>query len=305
MNKSKDKIMKEFLENNAYFVDFFNAYFFDGERVLKPENCVELDSEMNDSNMDLEKHVDVIRKYNDGNLYSALIIENQSCVDPSMVVRAAVYEYVAYERMLKKSKKNKAKEKLPMVNILVFYTGERPWNAASKLSELVEVDERFTACFHDYKMNLIEIKGNTSYNFNEEDVYNLFYICRSIYDQSIYEGTSNHFGLVKSTVLKVVKTLTDVEWLDLEELEEKEEIEMCEAEKRWLEVKSKEWEAEGIRKGIEQGIERGIEQGIEQGSEKKELEMYQTMVDKGFSISSIASIFSVSEESIERLLMKA
>ena len=305
MNKSKDKIMKEFLENNAYFVDFFNAYFFDGERVLKPENCVELDSEMNDSNMDLEKHVDVIRKYNDGNLYSAFIIENQSCVDPSMVVRAAVYEYVAYERMLKKSKKNKAKEKLPMVNILVFYTGERPWNAGRQLSELVEVDERFESYFHDYKMNLIEITGNTSYNFNEEDVYNLFYICRSIYDQSIYEGTSNHFGLVKSTVLKVVKTLTDVEWLDLEELEEKEEIEMCEAEKRWLEVKSKEWEAEGIRKGIEQGIERGIEQGIEQGSEKKELEMYQTMVDKGFSISSIASIFSVSEESIERLLMKA
>ena len=297
MNKSKDKIMKEFLENNAYFVDFFNAYFFDGKRVLKPENCMELDSEMNDSNMDLEKHVDVIRKYNDGNLYSAFIIENQSYVDMSMVVRAAVYEFVAYERMLKKSKKNKAKEKLPMVNILVFYTGERPWNAARQLSELVEVDERFKSYFHDYQMNLIEITGNTSYNFNEEDVYNLFYICRSIYDQSIYEGTINDFGLVKSSVLKVVKTLTDVEWLDLEELEEKEEIEMCEAEKRWLEAKSKEWEAEGIRKGIEQGIE--------QGSENNRKEMYQTMVDKGFSISSIASIFSVSEESIERLLMKA
>ena len=194
-------------------------------------------------------------------------------------------------------------------SLLFFYIGERPWNAARQLSQLVEVDERFESYFHDYKMNLIEITGNTSYNFNEEDVHNLFYICRSIYDQSIYEGTSNHFGLVKSSVLKVVKTLTDVEWLDLEELEEKEEIEMCEAEKRWLEAKSKEWEAEGIKKGIEQGIEqgieRGIEQGIEQGIEKKELEMYQTMVDKGFSISSIASIFSVSEESIERLLMKA
>ena len=293
MNKSKDKIMKEFLENNAYFVDFFNAYFFDGERVLKPENCMELDSKMNDSNMDLEKHVDVIRKYNDGNIYSAFIIENQSYVDMSMVVRAAAYEYVAYERMLKKSKKKKSKEKLPMVHILVFYTGERPWNAARQLSELVEVDERFESYFHDYKMNLIEITGNTSYNFNEEDVYNLFYICRSIYDQSIYEGTSNHFGLVKSSVLKVVKTLTDVEWLDLEELEEKEEIEMCEAEKRWLEVKSKEWEAEGIKKGIEQG------------SENNRKEMYRTMVDKGFSVSSIASIFSVSEESIRKLLMKA
>ena len=299
--KIKDKTMKEFLENNAYFVDFFNAYFFDGERVLKPENCEELDSEMNASNMDLEKHVDVIRKYNDGNLYSAFIIENQSYVDASMVVRAATYEYVAYDRMLKKLKKNKAKEKLPMVHILVFYTGERPWNAASKLSQLVEVDERFESYFHDYKMNLIEITGNTSYNFNEEDVYNLFYICRSIYDQSIYEGKSNSFGLVKSSVLKVVKTLTDVEWLDLEELEEKEEIEMCEAEKRWLEVKSKEWEAEGIRKGIKQGIE----QGIEQGSKNNRKEMYQTMMDKGFSISSIASIFSVSEDSIKKLLMKA
>ena len=298
MNKTKDKMMKEFLENNSYFVDFFNAYFFDGERVLKPENCEELDSEMNDSHMDLEKHVDVIRKYNDGNLYSAFIIENQSYVDASMVVRAATYEYVAYDRMLKK---NKAKEKLPMVHILVFYTGEKSWNAARQLSQLVEVDERFESYFHDYKMNLIEITGNTSYNFNEEDVYNLFYICRSIYDQSIYEEKSNSFGLVKSSVLKVVKTLTDVEWLDLEELEEKEEIEMCEAEKRWLEVKSKEWEAEGIKKGIEQGIE----QGLEQGSEKKELEMYQKMMDKGFGIKAIASIFSVSEESVKKLLMKA
>ena len=286
--------MKEFLENNAYFVDFFNAYFFDGKRVLKPENCMELDSEMNDSNMDLEKHVDVIRKYNDGNLYSAFIIENQSYVDMSMVVRAAVYEYVAYERMLKKSKKNKSKEKLPMVHILVFYTGERPWNAASKLSELVEVDERFKVCFHDYQMNLIEITGNTSYNFNEEDVYNLFYICRSIYDQSIYEGTINDFGLVKSSVLKVVKTLTDVEWLDLKELEKKEKIEMCEAEKRWLEVKSKEWEDEGIRKGIEQGIEQGVELG--------QVLLYKTMIKNGMSVNEISKVCSISVESLKRVL---
>ena len=286
--------MKEFLENNAYFVDFFNAYFFDGKRVLKPENCMELDSEMNDANMDLEKHVDVIRKYNDGNLYSAFIIENQSYVDMSMVVRAAVYEYVAYERMLKKSKKNKDNKKLPMVHILVFYTGERPWNAARQLSELVEVDERFKSYFHDYQMNLIEITGNTSYNFNEEDVYNLFYICRSIYDQSIYEGTSNHFGLVKSSVLKVVKTLTDVEWLDLKELEKKEKIEMCEAEKRWLEVKSKEWEAEGIRKGIEQGIEQGVELG--------QVLLYKTMIKNGMSVNEISKVCSISVESLKRVL---
>ncbi|WP_448917973.1 hypothetical protein [Holdemanella biformis] len=75
---------------------------------------------------------------------------------------------------------------------------------------------------------------------------------------------------------------------------------MCEAEKRWLEVKSKEWKAEGIELGIKQGIEQEIEQGIA----LSRFEVYQTMLDKGFSIKAIASIFSVSEESIKKTLMK-
>ena len=81
-------------------------------------------------------------------------------------------------------------------SLLFFYIGERPWNAARQLSQLVEVDERFESYFHDYKMNLIEITGNTSYNFNEEDVHNLFYICRIVYVQSIYEGTINGLEFV-------------------------------------------------------------------------------------------------------------
>ena len=62
---------------------------------------------------------------------------------------------------------------------------------------------------------------------------------------------------------------------------------------------------ESTSKGIQMGIKQGIEQGIEQGSKKKELEMYRKMMDKGFEIKAIASIFSVSEESIKKLLMKA
>ena len=49
----------------------------------------------------------------------------------------------------------------------------------------------------------------------------------------------------------------------------------------------------------------GIKQGIEQGIELNQFEVYQIMLDKGFSVKAIASIFSVSEESIKKLLMKA
>ena len=61
----------------------------------------------------------------------------------------------------------------------------------------------------------------------------------------------------------------------------------------------------GIKQGIEKGFEQGIEQGIERGIALNQFEVYQTMLDKGFSIKTIASIFSVSEESIKNLLMKA
>ncbi len=90
----------------------------------------------------------------------------------------------------------------------------------------------------------------------------------------------------------------DVEWLDLEELEEKEDIEMCEAEKRWLEVKSKEWEAEGIKKGIKQGIEQGIEQGVELG----QVLLYKTMLKNGMSVNEISKVCSISVENLKRVL---
>ena len=62
---------------------------------------------------------------------------------------------------------------------------------------------------------------------------------------------------------------------------------------------------EMFEESTNRGIQMGIKQGIEQGIELNRFEVYQTMFDKGFSIKSIASIFSVSEESIEKLLMKA
>ena len=62
---------------------------------------------------------------------------------------------------------------------------------------------------------------------------------------------------------------------------------------------------ESTNKGIQMGIKQGFEQGIEQGIELNRFEVYQTMLDKGFSVKAIASIFSVSEESIKKLLMKA
>ena len=79
---------------------------------------------------------------------------------------------------------------------------------------------------------------------------------------------------------------------------------MCRALDEMFEESTNKGIQMGIKQGFEQGIEQGIERGIEQGIALKELFVYQTMLDKGFSIETIASIFSVSEEPIKKLLMK-
>ena len=69
---------------------------------------------------------------------------------------------------------------------------------------------------------------------------------------------------------------------------------MCEAEKRWLEVKSKEWKAEGIELGIKQGIEQGVELG--------QVLLYKTMIKNGMSVNEISQVCSISVESLKRVL---
>ena len=58
-------------------------------------------------------------------------------------------------------------------------------------------------------------------------------------------------------------------------------------------------------RALDEMFEESTNKGIQMGIELNQSEVYQTMLDKGFSIKTIASIFSVSEESIEKLLMKA
>ena len=49
---------------------------------------------------------------------------------------------------------------------------------------------------------------------------------------------------------------------------------------------------------------QNVEKMFNKGIALNQFEVYQIMLDKGFSVKSIVSIFSVSEESIEKLLMK-
>ena len=302
----QDVGFKDFFENRSYFVDMFNAYFFNGKPVLKEEYIQDMNSEMNDVLMDLTKHVDEIRKYHDGKILSVFILENQSRVDYTMVIRAMYYEALAYDRLLKQKRKNQELNiniKFPMVYVLVFYTGEQSWTAPRKLSEIVEVEEEMKAYFHDYHLNIVEIQSNTIYNFNEKDVHDLVYLTRAIYNQSVHEeGVLKSFGKVKRTIVELIDKITDVKWLKIEAYDEKEQIDMCEAERAWEESKIQQGITQGIALGKSEGIELGKNQEIAQGKQDEKKLTYRTMLSKGFTVEQIANIFSVQIESVKEMI---
>lgn len=48
---------------------------------------------------------------------------------------------------------------------------------------------------------------------------------------------------------------------------------------------------------------QNVEKMFNKGIELNQFEVYQTMLDKGFSVKAIASIFSVSEELIKKIFI--
>ena len=159
---------KKFLGQPKNFVSIFNALLFDGQLVLKPEYLKDENSElvMNVSS----KHVDIIKRYEDGTYLDLFVIESQSYGDPSMVARVMEYESVARMRYIRQN----FKKHVPMILTVVLYVGESKWNAAKRLSELEIIRPGFEDMFNEFKLNLIELNTNHKYSTGEKATQEFF-----------------------------------------------------------------------------------------------------------------------------------
>jgi len=86
-----------------------------------------------------DREDDVIWKVRIGEswVYLYILLEFQSTVDRFMAVRLLTYTGLLYQDLIK-SGQVKGKQKLPPVFPLVLYNGEKRWNAATSLTELID-----------------------------------------------------------------------------------------------------------------------------------------------------------------------
>ena len=284
---------KKFLGQPKNFVSIFNALLFDGQQVLKPEHLKDENSElvMNVSS----KHMDIIKRYEDGTYLDLFVIESQSYVDQSMVARVMEYESVARMRFIRQNfKKHVPKNtRLPMILTIVLYVGELKWSAAKKLSELEIIHPGFEELFNEFKLNLIELNTNRKYNTGEKATQDFFDLLRMIYTREVLkEDLDREFN--REALYFAYVVTKNKELLNIYNQSEKGDVKVCRALDEMFE--------ESTNRGIQLGIKHGIEQGMERGIKNTQIKIaIKMLVRNNQTLEEISDIVGLDLDTLKKL----
>ena len=252
-NLTPDSACRTFFSNDIYFASFINAILFDGKQVIRPERLVRYENDtsliIDDTNSveDKKRRRDIVVKTEVGGIYCLLGIEHQSSIDQKMVIRCGNYEMMEY---LKQSKNKRLVSQV----MVVFYTGDKKWNAPVKLSDYFEIPEELKLYFNDWKIYLVDVKDiDTSKIKDEQTRYFIEAIQAMLegnYDKLHQKIKANRNNFIYAAIITGSLNL-------IKDLPEGDEIDMCEGMERM---------AEGFRnEGREQGILVGRSQGRKEG----------------------------------------
>ena len=290
-----DIVLKNYWSDNEQFADLFNAVLFQGRQVIKPEELENEDTEEStilehkDSMESIKAARDVIKIQKKSSVFGVkfvlLGIENQEHIHYAMPMRIMGYDYGTYKKQYdSNAKKYKTAEGLeedeflsrmkktdkfvPVITVILYY-GEKEWDGAKSLHEMLEIPEELKAYVNDYKMLLVEARENDLrlHNINNKDLFSLLEI---ILDSSLSKNERKEQAIeysrknktdrsVAITVAGATNTKLDYSVL------EKGEDGMC--------TLFKEIAEEGRARGI---IETGLDFGL---SEQDILERLQIKLD--------------------------
>ena len=159
---------------------------------------------------------------------SMVVYEHQSSIDQEMVIRCGNYEMVEY---LKQLKNKKLKRLVPQV-MIVFYTGDKKWNAPVKLSDYLDVPKELKAYVNEWIFIFIDVKGIDTSKIKDAQTR---YFIEAI--QNMYKGNYDKLHRkIKMNRNNFIYAAIITGSLDLiKDLPEGDEIDMCEGMERMAE----------------------------------------------------------------------
>lgn len=191
-----DTATREYINDAEIFADVFNYFIYDGRKVVRPEGLEKLDASTlltvfgkSGDEETIQRYRDALKKatlmVDDNAAYIVFGIEAQTKVDYGMPIRTFLYDALQYDSQARELKAAhvgagdkhtddefvsglyKGDRILPVVTVVVHF-GAKPWDGATKLSDLYDCKHKEILEFvPEYRMNLIDPAGMTDEDFEE------------------------------------------------------------------------------------------------------------------------------------------
>ena len=244
-----DVVLKNYWNDNARFADFFNAVLFQGENVIDPKDLEDVDTEES-SVLEHRQYAESVTAARDsikiqkkstkhGVELVMLGLENQEHVHYGMPLRVMGYDYGTYRKQYESnavkytktkdltedeflSRMKKSDRFTPVITIVIYY-GEKAWDAAVCLHDMLDIPGQMKLFVNDYKMLLVEVRKNNLklHNIDNRDLFNLLDIFLNNNEsrvkrreQALHYAKENQ---VNKTVVMTVASTANCQ-LDYEEL---------------------------------------------------------------------------------------
>ena len=278
----KDNYQSDFYEDEVRFADAVNGVLFQGQDVVKPEELEEADSVVAAVLENGQSHKvihDKVRRWK-GRHIAIMVLENQSHVDYRMVLRTMRAEVIGYEKQRKKAylqAMRKGEEisedeflsemlkgqKLTPVIIIVLYMGEKPWDGARSLYELLELEEELKPFISDHRLNLYDYHEHSDFSVFKAENRALFEVLSCLGDEKKMEGCAAMYENLDEESTKAILGIAGVQ-IKLKKLFVKKTeggkkmYQLCKAFADHMETGRK----EGIQEGIQEGRREGRKEDL-------------------------------------------
>lgn len=309
-----DIATKQYMSHRDVIADVFNFYIYDGRQVIKPEKLQKIDTADvalpygNDAEIAVQKLRDNIMLWtmamDDKAAYAVLGIENQDKIHYAMAVKNMLYDALQYAKQVEEAKRSyrnglnkkriklnseeflsglkKADRLMPVITLVVYF-GDKDWDGAKSIHEMLSVDDdELLSYVPNYKINLIEPAkiSDEDYDKFKTDVGS---VLQFIKHQSDEDGSwikgKTRFKHVEKEAVELINLITGSKITG----EDKEEVvDMCRA-----------WE---------NSINNAMREGMREGELKGKIEILYE--ECNMSIHDIARKVSKPEEYVREVIRK-
>jgi len=294
---------------------FFNVKIFDGNQVVNPEDLEPVEGETHvliqtkgGKKQEIHRYRDITMRWKNKMNLMILACENQDKIHYAMPVRTMIYDGLSYVQQMKLMwelhEKNEEitgdeflsrfckDDKICPVITLVFYFGEKEWDASLDLygmfdiEEVLRISDNLRKYIPNYTINLIDAARLDNLNVFQQDLQVVFGLLKCRKDKQklkqYIEDNKEFFKSVDTDTGMAISSFINSESVMkmIEKQKEGEEIDMCKAMEDWA-----------------------AEERLE-GEENKLVDLIRKKMEKGKSVVTIADEIEETEEAVIQLIKK-